>query len=66
MPHVPEVLRVGRPRTHWVESTMEHIWNSLEDMRLHEDDVENLWGELDPRNETHCEWIENLAQARII
>ena len=65
-PHVPEVRRVGRPRTHWVESTMEHVWDTLEDMRLQEDDVENLWGEFDPNNVDHCEWIGNLAQARII
>ena len=65
-PHVPEIRRVGRPRIHWVESVMEHIWDSLEDMRIQEDDVDNLWGEFDAKNEDHCEWIENLAHARII
>ena len=64
-PHVPEVRRVGRPRTHWVESTMDHVWETLEDMRIQQKDFE-LWGNFDPRNVTHCEWIENIAQARIL
>ena len=63
-PHAPEVRRVGRPRTHWVESTMDHIWETVEDMRLQEDDID-MWGDFNPKNETHCEWIENLAQARV-
>ena len=33
-PHIPEKRRVGRPRKHWVKGTMEHIWHTLEDMRI--------------------------------
>jgi hypothetical protein len=44
---------------------MDHIWESLETMRLQEDDID-MWGDFDPKDATHCEWIEDIAQARII
>ena len=58
IPLRPEKLRVGRPKIHWAESTLDRIWS--------------IWGgwqdtfeEFDPANEDHSNSLLEAANSRI-
>ena len=57
-PKLPEVKRVGRPRTHWATITMERIWDK---MKLHER-LEPQNQQFDVHNPKHLDHIEFAAE----
>ena len=48
-----------------VGKSLARKWSQGSD-RYTDTGFEKAWGDFDPKNTTHCEWIENIAMARII